>query len=504
MLHHNFIFTLMYIIAMCVCTGGGQDVEHHVIKCVAPAAAAQLPRNASRAGRPPLPPKKTTRTAAAASTAVHAQPVAKPGEAAVGSTEPPTQPTAGDIIVMTSVNSRGDVIGTQQLVTKAKLGAGTFGEVHQAGLHQSSSSGVTAAGPFSSGNKTPSGFSSSNSSSNLPAGPVSNGSRTTQELGSNNSSSSGGALAYTTGSRSNIGSTRGPGSSSKSATALCLGDGSQDKAVKIFKVKSSANPSMVLPEVGNEYNAAAKSAEGFGREFLLIPESWGYVTIGQGDAAYRRPCILMPLAANGSVGDLLKGPDGQPRPLSPELTAYIISRLVHGVMRMHAGKHIHRDIKADNVLLFGTRQHPIPKLGDFGCWGAVSPAQSAFGICGTPAYQSIEQETGGAQDGGTDVHLLGKLLLHMRWGRFPFWYLASCQQEEDKKRRRQDPLTELTHMDCPYTRPASPGEPPPLTPEELQFLGKSLPKNALERLLTADLAKLDLVQNGLRTVVPLP
>ena len=293
-------------------------------KCVAPGVTAQLPRDAPPVQRPPLPPKKITGAAAAASTPLHAQPVSNPAELAVASTGSSTQPTAEDIMVMTALDSNGNVLGTQQLVAKAKLGADPLGTVLLVGLYQSSSGsnrGVTATGPFSFGtsNKTPPGFRIGSSSSNPSAGRASssNGSRTTLGAGSNISSSSGGALGHTTGRGSKSGSTPGPRSSTSSKS---LGDGSQYMVLKIFnaanteKAKPSASPSM-LPTLGVEYSAAKKSAEGFSKEFLLLPKWWGYVTIGKGAAAYQMPCLLMPLAKNGSARDLLKGPDGQPMPL---------------------------------------------------------------------------------------------------------------------------------------------------------------------------------------------
>lgn len=101
-------------------------------------------------------------------------------------------------------------------------------------------------------------------------------------------------------------------------------------------------------------------------------------------------------------------------------TALAVTRhLAMALEAAHVAGVVHRDIKAENVLLDGAGRALVT---DFGI-ARVSEAQplTATGtVLGTVQYMSPEQVTGDALDGRSDLYALGVLLFHMLTRRFPF------------------------------------------------------------------------------------
>lgn len=109
---------------------------------------------------------------------------------------------------------------------------------------------------------------------------------------------------------------------------------------------------------------------------------------------------------------------GGPVPLS-ELVP-ILAQVADALGYAHARGVVHRDIKAENVLL---DQHTgRPMITDFGI-ARVTEAQplTATGtVLGTVHYMSPEQVSGDAIDGRSDLYALGVLAFLAATGRFPF------------------------------------------------------------------------------------
>jgi hypothetical protein len=106
-------------------------------------------------------------------------------------------------------------------------------------------------------------------------------------------------------------------------------------------------------------------------------------------------------------------------PLDAAGAVAVIRQLALALEAAHAQGVVHRDIKAENVLLDMAGRAVVT---DFGI-ARVSEAQplTATGtVLGTVQYMSPELVTGEALDGRSDLYALGVLLFRMLTGRFPF------------------------------------------------------------------------------------
>jgi serine/threonine protein kinase len=106
----------------------------------------------------------------------------------------------------------------------------------------------------------------------------------------------------------------------------------------------------------------------------------------------------------------------------------------------HAAGVVHRDLKANNVMLVGERA----VVTDFGLArafsGEASDDTSLTGrgmLVGTPAYMAPEQIDGGPIGPATDIYALGVLLFELVSGRRPFE--GGSGMEVAMRRLREDP-----------------------------------------------------------------
>ncbi len=92
----------------------------------------------------------------------------------------------------------------------------------------------------------------------------------------------------------------------------------------------------------------------------------------------------------------------------------VIRQVCKAVGYLHERNIIHRDIKAENVLVQGS----VVKLCDFG-W-ATEGSYARRSLCGTPAYISPEIVSNKSYDKKTDIWSMGVLAYEMIYGRIPF------------------------------------------------------------------------------------
>ncbi|XP_042130372.2 sperm motility kinase 2B-like isoform X1 [Peromyscus maniculatus bairdii] len=103
----------------------------------------------------------------------------------------------------------------------------------------------------------------------------------------------------------------------------------------------------------------------------------------------------------------------------------LFTQIVHALKYCHDKFIIHRDIKANNILL---DHRGNAKLCDFGLSAKVIPGQRLFGFCGTLNYCAPELFGKETYDGrATDIWSLGVLLFFMVTGHLPFKAYSSVR-----------------------------------------------------------------------------
>ena len=288
-------------------------------------------------------------------------------------------------------------------------------------------------------------------------------------------------------------------SSSSSSSGKGTERAPSDMALKAAKVSDPDAFGLAMHKTLKEF-AAATSATGYGVGCVLKPKAVGWLRCANGE---RWPCLLMDLAPHGCLLNVVC-PRGVPKGMPPLAASHVMARMCYALMATHAGGYIHRDLKPHNILLFGTKESPTPKLADFGEAGELSNLHSTWTPCGTPGMRAPEMIEGTGQDSSTDVYVLGLLLLYIRWGLMPFWYLGVVLDDPEdvvisKLKRREDLWAELQHPECPYTKdPEQPGGPPKLAEAEMEFLGMTIGKL---RRKTKDLVYKDYISRGLSAQV---
>ena len=144
-------------------------------------------------------------------------------------------------------------------------------------------------------------------------------------------------------------------------------------------------------------------------DFGLAPEGFLYYT--------------MELATGRLLSDIIDR-DGA---VGPERTMHIAADICHSLAEAHANNIVHRDIKADNVMISQDPDgHEIGKVLDFGTAKLIDTMDRSSRVtdpgivCGTPEYMSPEQAQAFPVDGRSDIYSLGVLMFELLTGRLPF------------------------------------------------------------------------------------
>jgi serine/threonine-protein kinase len=170
----------------------------------------------------------------------------------------------------------------------------------------------------------------------------------------------------------------------------------------------------LLPELGHLPAAhalflrEARTASAIRHPNLLEIYDFGYDTEG-------RPYFVMELAVGETLADRL---DQGPLLTSQALDVGIA--LAEAVAAVHRAGYLHRDIKADNVMLARDDRRVTPKLIDFGISCRLDAPDDFDGVAGTPTLMSPEQVARDHVDERTDIWGLGVLLYTMLAARLPF------------------------------------------------------------------------------------
>jgi tetratricopeptide (TPR) repeat protein len=198
--------------------------------------------------------------------------------------------------------------------------------------------------------------------------------------------------------------------------------------------------------------------------------------------------IVMELVEGWSLRHLLR--DG---PLAPGRAARLARDILLGLAVAHTGGIVHRDLKAENVMVAADSSPgkvEQAKILDFGLARRVDPSNSETrlssdgGLVGTLFAMSPEQVSGGEVGPRSDLFALGTLLYEMVTGGLPFRGESAAEI-----------LQRICTWDPPPARAVSPDVPEPLS----AFLARLLEKDPRRRPQSAGeaLAELDAVLDGL-------
>lgn len=125
--------------------------------------------------------------------------------------------------------------------------------------------------------------------------------------------------------------------------------------------------------------------------------------------------FVMGFVNGRSLADYVAG-DG---PLSVPDALRVVRQVAQGLDVAHARGVVHRDIKAENVLLDAAGQAHITDFG-IARVAEVQPLTATGTVLGSVHYMSPEQVTGEAIDGRSDLYALGVLWYFLLSARFPF------------------------------------------------------------------------------------
>jgi serine/threonine protein kinase len=154
--------------------------------------------------------------------------------------------------------------------------------------------------------------------------------------------------------------------------------------------------------------------------------------------------LLLEFADLGSVEQLLCE-HGMPKGLLAEHARAVMYDVTVGlVLAAIKSHHIHRDIKPANVLICKVKgglcngRDWVAKVADWGVSRRLeAPNWLARTVVGTPVYWPPEMMLGLSHDARLDSWCLGLLLLHIRAGRVPFWYLYTIDISEQERQARR-------------------------------------------------------------------
>lgn len=137
------------------------------------------------------------------------------------------------------------------------------------------------------------------------------------------------------------------------------------------------------------------------------------------------PQGLVYLAMEYLDGPTLKQLLAQQGPLPLPRVAALVHQIAAGLEAAHRQGIVHRDLKADNVLVVPTRGGgEQAKIVDFGIAKAIGAGERALTrtgfVVGTPEYMRPEQLLGDTVDHRSDVYALALLAYHLLTGEMPF------------------------------------------------------------------------------------
>ena len=115
-------------------------------------------------------------------------------------------------------------------------------------------------------------------------------------------------------------------------------------------------------------------------------------------------------------GELFKVLAAKKRFIERDVKFYI-AQIIHGIGYLHSKNIIHRDLKAENLML---DENGYIKIIDFGLAKMLSPNELASTVCGTPEYFAPELMSDQGYSRDVDWWAVGILIYEMLCGNTPF------------------------------------------------------------------------------------
>ncbi|RVE50949.1 hypothetical protein evm_004358 [Chilo suppressalis] len=120
--------------------------------------------------------------------------------------------------------------------------------------------------------------------------------------------------------------------------------------------------------------------------------------------------ISMEYATSGNLAEYMY--QRYPKLIKQQEILFFFSQVLLGVNYIHSLNVIHRDLKAENILMTG-KNGVLIKIGDFGISKMLASAKKTSTVIGTPYYLAPELCEGKPYDTKSDIWALGCLLYEM-------------------------------------------------------------------------------------------
>ncbi|VDN27223.1 unnamed protein product [Gongylonema pulchrum] len=130
--------------------------------------------------------------------------------------------------------------------------------------------------------------------------------------------------------------------------------------------------------------------------------------------------IVMEYVAGGELFSRIVSPANKGCGLGESITKFYAWQLFGALEYLHKNGIVHRDIKAENVLLLENEDYTVVKLTDFGL-SKITNGQSMRTFCGTKCYMAPEQWKAEAYSCKVDIWALGAVIFICMCGRLVFY-----------------------------------------------------------------------------------
>lgn len=192
-----------------------------------------------------------------------------------------------------------------------------------------------------------------------------------------------------------------------------LGEGNYGSVHKGLHITSGTIVAIKIVPIVNEIAALKKEIQIL--KECRHPNIVGYIGsyIKDGDL-----WLIMDYCSAGSVADLIKITK---RTLTEPQIASVCQASLRGLLYLHEGKKIHRDIKGGNILL---DHKGVAKLADFGVSAQLANTYSKKDtVIGTPYWMSPEVISKSTYNKKTDIWSLGITAIEMAEGEPPYSHI---------------------------------------------------------------------------------